>query len=100
MTETFVRTITLEESRGRFVWVTNDGVRIFPPVGKVFTIIEGRSTLKGRLESKRCTCLGPDKPHVHHYLVAPFRHTLRPGDKLVFERSSRNRFTMKRARDQ
>lgn len=100
MTGTFVRTITPEESEGQFVWVTNDGVPLFPPPGEPFTIVEGRSTLRGRLEVRACACLGPDRPHVHHYVTAPFRHALRPGDKVLFERSSRRRFMMKRIRDQ
>jgi hypothetical protein len=67
----YERRISAEEAREGRVLIEKSRLRLFPPVGTLFSLaVEGRSR-RVRVESYQCTCRGPLKPHEHWFVRWP-----------------------------
>ncbi|NUN69514.1 MAG: hypothetical protein HUU02_07355 [Bacteroidetes bacterium] len=87
MKRSYERTISsLEAERGYFLILKNT-LDMFPAVGSTFTLSKGHSRRQARIESYRCECMGPEKPHEHYFVRWA---GLAKGDHLLVHRSLTN----------
>jgi hypothetical protein len=66
---------------GRLEITETAAVRI-ERLGNTFGIDVGEETVPGTLGTFACTCRGPAKPHVHHFLEAERLKAFEPGSVL------------------
>lgn len=64
------RRLSATEVREGFILILKDKVKLFPDVGKPFSLRFKGKEYKTRVEAIDCTCQGPDEPHVHWHLDA------------------------------
>jgi hypothetical protein len=64
----YSRKVASEEAREGYIMVLKGALAFFPALGKPFEMRRGRSTRAVRIESRPCTCRGPDKPHEHYFI--------------------------------
>ena len=94
--EEYSRKLSGEEVEQKYLLLTTEALRIFPPAGKFFKVNVGKRKVDARIEAVECWCQGPGKPHRHHRLSAEYlrRHvpwrrgtkiTLRPSDHTEFD---------------
>jgi hypothetical protein len=88
MNPSYERTISsLEAERGYFL-ILKDRLDLFPKVGSSFSLSNGHSRRQAKIESYRCECMGPERPHEHYYVRWA---GLAKGDHLMVHRSLRNK---------
>lgn len=87
MNLSYERTISsLEAERGYFL-ILKDRLDLFPKVGSTFVLTGGHSRKEAKIESYRCNCMGPEKPHEHYFVRWA---GLAKGDHLLVHRSLKN----------
>ncbi|MCK9408372.1 MAG: hypothetical protein WCX28_11815 [Bacteriovoracaceae bacterium] len=87
MNTPYERTISsLEAEQGYFLILKNQ-LRLFPKVGSTFSLTNGHMKQQAMIESYRCECQGPDKPHEHYFVRWA---GLAKGDHLIVSRSLRD----------
>jgi len=74
------RKISGEEAQEGYLLLTKDRLKDFPPVDEPFALIRDGDELEARVESYRCTCRGPKRPH-DHWFIRPPGAALRRGDE-------------------
>ena len=65
--EVYSRKISSEEANESYVLVFKDRLSFFP-TGKTFELNQGPAQKHVKVESYRCTCRGPESPHVHYFI--------------------------------
>jgi hypothetical protein len=55
----------------------------FPPVGQLFDLDDGQTTVQARVDAEPCACRGPEKPHEHYFIR---RQGLAKGQRLTIRR--------------
>ncbi len=79
MADFYRRKLSTTEVTEGYILILKDKVKLFPEVGKYFTLrFKGRE-FKTRVAAIDCTCQGPEEPHVHWHLDAQgFMNQLTP----------------------
>jgi hypothetical protein len=67
----YARKISGEEAKAGYLLLNKDRLRDFPSVGEVFTLTREGDEAQASVESYRCTCRGPRRPHEHWYIRPP-----------------------------
>ena len=75
----YTRKISAEEAKEGYLLLTKDRLKDFPPVGEDFILIAGEAEGEARVDSYRCTCQGPRRPHDHWFIRPGI--TLHRGDE-------------------
>ena len=79
MPDTYSRKVSAEEEREGYLMVLKDRLSFFPPLRESFALeIDGTERV-ATVDSYRCECRGPDKPHEHYFLRLP---GLRKGEQV------------------
>jgi len=65
---TYQRKLPSKSAQEKFIFITKDALKLFPPTGKPFNLQLGEKEFKANIQGKSCQCMGPDKPHAHYYL--------------------------------
>lgn len=87
MNTLYERTISsLEAQRGYFL-ILKDRLDLFPKAGTTFALSNGHTRRQAKVESYRCVCMGPEKPHAHFFVRWA---GLAKGDRLLVHRSLQN----------
>lgn len=85
----YSRKISFEEAEKNRVLILKSLVKKFPAAGTaVICRFEGQ-VMHGHIIEEPCSCVGPEKPHVHWYISFDQDAGLTPGEKLQFEVSSK-----------
>ena len=71
MAESYRRKVSREEADEGYLFVTKDRLGFFPPEGIAFRLDDGGRTRSAELESRACTCRGPERPHRHWFVRWP-----------------------------
>jgi hypothetical protein len=83
----YERTISSLEAQQGYFLILKNKLDLFPKVGSTFSLSSGHMKQQAKIESYRCECQGPDKPHEHYFV----RWTgLAKGDHLIVRRSLRD----------
>lgn len=64
----YARKISPEEAAEGYILVEKDALKLFPPIGQPFDILDAGNRNTTTVEARDCTCRGPEKPH-QHYLI-------------------------------
>ena len=86
METSYDRTISAEEAKEGYVMILKDCLSFFPLAGRPFEVSSGSTARTVRVESYRCECRGPEKPHEHYFLRW---NGLRKGDRILVQRDTR-----------
>jgi hypothetical protein len=87
MNPTYERTISSLEAEQGYFLILKDKLSLFPKVGSTFALTNGHMKQQAKIESYRCECQGPEKPHEHYFVRWA---GLAKGDHLIVQRSLRN----------
>lgn len=85
----YERKLSVEESKGKFIFILKNALKKFPEPNKPFTVQIGDKKYNTRIKSVSCTCIGT--PHEHyHMLVAniPELSNLKKGDIVIVKKLS------------
>lgn len=74
----YEKKISAEEAKCAFILLHKDKRALFPDSGKRFNLTFRGNTVPVVIEEIPCTCVGPEKPHVHYHLHHPV--ALKKGD--------------------
>ena len=85
MTSMYERTVSRDESRRGYLFILKNHLPFFPKIGAPFIIRAFGKNKKAKVESYRCQCQGPDKPHEHFYIRWS---GLAKGDHLIVKKIS------------
>lgn len=83
MIKVYSRKISSEESYDGYILVLKSALSFFPSIGKSFHLKKAGLLKELTVETYRCRCRGPDKPHEHYFI--PWSG-LRTGDKVEITR--------------
>jgi len=64
----YSRKVSSEEAREGYLLVLKNKLRLFPPLGKRFDLLQNDVLGRAKVESYRCTCRGPELPHEHYFI--------------------------------
>ncbi len=78
----YKRRISSEEARKGRIFVLQDSLDFFPPVGKSFAVQSNGVTKDSRVETYHCECRGPQLPHNHYFIRW---EGLRFGDRVLIQ---------------
>lgn len=76
----YERTISGEEAREGYLFVSKDALAFFPPVGEAFELGAEPVPRTVALETRDCQCRGPEKPHRHWFIRW---HGLKAGERIA-----------------
>jgi hypothetical protein len=68
MKNTYERNISSNEAQKGYFLVLKNHLSFFPEEGMTFSIKNGPTTKKAKIESYHCECQGPDSPHEHYFV--------------------------------
>jgi hypothetical protein len=91
LADIYTRRLSTTEFKEGFILILKDKVKLFPNVGKSFTLRFKGKEFKTRIEAIDCTCQGPNEPHVHWHLDA---HSF-----MTLLRSPRPHITIRKVKD-
>ena len=91
----YLKRISRDEVDRRAVLVLKSSLKFFPPEDDFFEIIIKKQHMTehmdASIESEKCECRGPDKPHYHYFIdLVPLWHdiTLHPGDIIKLKKEN------------
>ncbi len=94
----YVRKLSAEEARERFIFVTQDSLGFFPPSGVPFPLRLGKEIFQATVEAVSCNCVG--FPHQHYRIqaaeLAPLLGLAR-GSRVVITREAANSYSIAEA---
>jgi len=64
----YSRKVSSEEAREEYLLVLKNKLRLFPPLGKKFSLVQDGVVEDVKVESYPCTCRGPELPHEHYFI--------------------------------
>ncbi len=83
MKNIYERNISSEEAREGYFLVLKNKLSFFPEEGSTFSVENGPTKKKAKIESYHCECQGPDKPHEHYFVKWS---GLAKGDHLIIKK--------------
>ena len=90
----YVRKLSGPEQKGGFIFLTNENLKRFPPVGQEFVVRAGRKKAKAKIEAYACNCTGPGILH-SHYKITGLKGLV--GSKAVRIRETSSGFVFEKA---
>ena len=76
MKKLFVRKISAAEAAEEYILIPKNELGYFPAINKSFMVVDTGSRRKGKVESYRCQCRGPEEPHEHYFLATSGLHKM------------------------
>lgn len=84
--ESYSRTVSGEEARKGWLFVSKDSLAMFPGGGMRFDLQYGSSVRSVTVESYPCSCRGAGNPHRHYFIPCA---GLNPGDQVTVRKDER-----------
>lgn len=84
MQENYQRKVSSEEAAEGYIFILQNRLSFFPPVGEEFELRDGNGTSRACVEARACECRGPEKPHQHFFIR---RSGLEKGQVVTIERA-------------
>lgn len=94
-----MRRITAEEAKDGHIFVTKNKLRMFPEVGKEFSIVQGSTPFKAAMEGVPCVCAGVSFPHLHYRVRCDLDPPLVAGEIVRIKRMSPDSYEISRNSD-
>lgn len=85
-TVSYSRTVSADEARKGYLFVSKDSLAMFPGGGMTFDLQHGAAIRSVTVESYPCSCRGADNPHRHYFIPCAGLHQ---GDQVTVRKDER-----------